>query len=518
MMKEEKEKNAALEEQLQASEDMFHSVRLDRDKCMGCTNCIKNCPTQAIRVRNGKAVIISERCIDCGECIRICTHNAKKAVTDSLDLIDEYKYTVALPAPALYSQFKTARTRNHILTALKKIGFDDVFEVAEGAEVISNATRQYIKRSDLKKPVISTACPAIVKLVQIKFPSLIDNLLPLQAPVEAAAGMARRITAEKTGLDPDDIGIFFISPCAAKMHTKNAPLRGTKSDIDVIISFQDIYMKLRAAVKSIPPEEEEDLATASVYGVRWPNPGGEALAADTKKFIAVDGIHDVVEILETIESIEDSKFKDLEFMECLACKGGCLGGPLTVKNVYVAQVIMKEMRSEQNNRYKVNELPHFDIDYHDLLWDRKPEHIPVDKLSSDMSVAFKMLSDMEKINEGLPGIDCGACGAPTCNALAEDIVRGKAKLTDCVFKLREKVRFLANEMYELEGVLPPTMEASGGDTGGPGSQEIETETETSYIFDIKESGIKESSIKESGGPDDGEDGEEEEEPSEALES
>lgn len=492
MMKDENPRSSADEKRLQASEDMFHSVRLDRDKCMGCTNCIKNCPTQAIRVRNGKAVIISERCIDCGECIRTCTHNAKQAVTDSLDSMEKYKFTVALPAPALYSQFKTARTRNHILTALKRIGFDDVFEVAEGAEFVSNATRQYMKENEIKRPVISTACPAIVKLVQVKFPSLIDNLLPLQAPVEAAAGLAKKKFSEQTGLSPDDIGIFFISPCAAKMHTKNAPLRGKKSDIDELISFQDIYMKLRSAIKDIPPYEEEDIATASSFGVRWPNPGGESLAAGTKKFVAVDGINDVVEILETVDTNEDSKFRGLDFIECLACKGGCLGGPLTVKNVYVAQVIMKDMRSEQNCRYKVGELPAKHVDWHDLLWDRKPEHIPVDQLSPNMAEAFRMLSDMEEIGDSLPGIDCGACGAPSCMALAEDIVRGQAKITDCVFKLREKVRGLAVEMFELEGVMPPTMENSSGETdAGDGG-----ETETSYIFDI-EDGVKGNNKEES---------------------
>ena len=79
----------------------FHSVRLDADKCKGCTNCIKRCPTEAIRVRAGKASIISERCIDCGECIRICPHHAKRAQTDPFNKILEYKYRIALPAPTL---------------------------------------------------------------------------------------------------------------------------------------------------------------------------------------------------------------------------------------------------------------------------------------------------------------------------------------------------------------------------------------------------------------------------------
>ena len=443
------------------TKEKFHSVRLDRDKCQGCTNCIKNCPTQAIRVRNGKAVIINERCIDCGECIRICANNAKKAVTDSLDNLKKYKYKVALPAPALYSQYRTARTRNGILTALKRLGFDDVAEVAYGAEAVSNATRQFLKKDNLPRPVISTACPAVVKLVQVKFPKLIDHLLPLQAPVEVAADMARKKAEAESGFAPEEIGIFFISPCAAKMGTKYFPFRGTRSSIDELISFQDIYIPLRSEIKNIEPEEEEDLATASVFGVRWPNPGGESLALDINKFISVDGIKDVVEILETIDNNADGKFGDVDFMECLACKGGCLGGPLTVKNVYVAQVIMKAMRSEQNGRYKVPELPEMNVDYHDYLWDQKPEHMPVDKLDSDLTKAFAKMEKLSEIRKSLPGIDCGACGAPTCQALAEDIVRESATITDCVFKLREKVRKLANEMFELEGVMPPTIERHG---------------------------------------------------------
>ena len=63
----------------------YHSVRLDPDLCMGCINCIKRCPTQAIRVRNGKARINCKYCIDCGECIRVCPHHAKLTDHDSLD-------------------------------------------------------------------------------------------------------------------------------------------------------------------------------------------------------------------------------------------------------------------------------------------------------------------------------------------------------------------------------------------------------------------------------------------------
>ena len=78
-------------------EEFYHSVHLDSSLCKGCINCIKRCPTQAIRVHNGKAVIKKEFCIDCGECIRICPHHAKQATYDSLDVLKNYEYTVALP-------------------------------------------------------------------------------------------------------------------------------------------------------------------------------------------------------------------------------------------------------------------------------------------------------------------------------------------------------------------------------------------------------------------------------------
>ena len=81
----------------------YHSVRLDEELCKGCINCLKRCPTQAIRVQDGKARINKKFCIDCGECIRVCPHHAKHAVYDRLEEMERFRYKVALPAPSLYS-------------------------------------------------------------------------------------------------------------------------------------------------------------------------------------------------------------------------------------------------------------------------------------------------------------------------------------------------------------------------------------------------------------------------------
>ena len=215
----------------------FHSVTLDKDKCKGCTNCIKRCPTEAIRVRNGKAVITPERCIDCSVCIRVCPYHAKKAKSDPLEMMKNFRYKIALPAPALYGQFNNLDIIDIVLTGLKMVGFDEVFEVSRGAEMVSDATRRLMAGGTLQKPVISSACPAVVRLIRVRFPDLCDHVLALRAPMETAARMAREEDMKKTGLPSEDIGVFFITPCAAKVTDIKVPIGIDKSSVDGAIAI-----------------------------------------------------------------------------------------------------------------------------------------------------------------------------------------------------------------------------------------------------------------------------------------
>ena len=195
---------------------LYHSVCLEEGDCKGCTTCMRYCPTQAIRVQHGKAKIIREKCIDCGECVRRCPYHAKRVVSDNFFMLKSFRHNVALVAPAFCGQFPKATDIDLILTGLKKIGFDDVFEVARGAEVITAKTKEILTEKKTEGPIISSACPAVVRLIAVKFPSLSKNVIPLTSPMEAAAHMARREAVEKTGLAENEIGIFFISPCPAK--------------------------------------------------------------------------------------------------------------------------------------------------------------------------------------------------------------------------------------------------------------------------------------------------------------
>jgi iron only hydrogenase large subunit-like protein len=429
----------------------FHSVTLDEEKCRGCTNCIKRCPTEAIRVRKSKARIINERCIDCGECIRICPYHAKKAITDPLEMIKNFKYKIVIPAPSLYGQFKSTFSRNSILTALKGQGFDEVYEVAKAAEIVSRATKKFINKDCQKFPLISSACPAVVRLIQVRFPNLIDNILKLESPMEVAAKIARDKAMKKENLAKEDVGVFFITPCAAKMTSVMAPYERESSSVSGVISIKDIYLGTLSNLMKTKPSE--DLITAGFEGIRWANTGGESLALGTDSFLAVDGIHEVITILE---EVENDRLEDVVFIEALACKGGCLGGPLTIENSYVARTRLKKHIDEAKEKSISNTDQEDEND--NIDWTGNVKYKPVLKLDDDIEKAMKKLEDLQQIENGLPGLDCGACGAPSCRALAEDIVRGKASETDCLFKLRDRVRDLAIQMMELEAIMPPVMD------------------------------------------------------------
>lgn len=412
------------------SNEFFHSVRLDEEKCKGCINCIKRCPTGAIRVRRGKAYIISERCIDCGECIRICPNHAKYAEKYSFNEILQYKYRIALPAPTLYGQFNNLDDVDYVLNGFLQMGFDDVFEVSVGAELVSDATRAYMQRQDIVRPVISSACPAIVRLIRVRFPNLIPNVLDLNAPLEEAARLARERAVEKTGLAPEDIGVFFITPCTAKITAIKQPICNAKSHISGVFAIKDIYPVLLGQMDKLT--EVKPLKNSGLLGVGWASSGGESAALIKERYLAADGIENVIKVLE---ELEDEKLNDLDFIELNACAGGCVGGPLTVENPYVAKARLQRLRKYlpvSCNHLETEEIPP------QMQWEKPLEPVNIMKLDTDLRRAMEKMAKMNEIEKTLPGLDCGTCGAPSCRDLAEDIVRGKASIEDCVFFTREK--------------------------------------------------------------------------------
>lgn len=407
--------------------DYWHSVILDKDLCCGCTNCLDRCPTQAIRVIEGKAKIINERCTDCGECIKVCPYHAKGALTDDLSILKNYKYNIALPAISLYGQFTLEYDMNRIFNGFLDLGFDDVFDTALAADVVSACQKEYLDNPGIAKPMISTYCPTIIRLIQIRYPSLIDNIIPIEAPMEVAARLAKRAAKEKTGLSDDEIGVFYITQCPAKITSIKSPIGISKSCVNGAISLKKIYSKLLKNYDNTVVTRE--IKSSSGFGVGWGRVGGQSYSLEISDYLAVDGIEEVIKILDQIEL---GKLDNIDFFEGYACVTGCSGGPLNVENPFVAKSRIRKL-SYDFERLSDDMLKALYASA-EIVFDQEIEALSILKLDSDFKKAMEKMAKIEEISKILPQIDCGACGSPTCKSLAEDIVMGRAKIDDCIVR------------------------------------------------------------------------------------
>ena len=403
-----------------------HSVYLDEKKCSGCTACLKHCPTEAIRIRGGHASIDPDRCIDCGECIRVCPHNAKKAVCEKLSAMDKFKWKIALPAPSLYGQFDNLEDVDYVLDGLIKIGFDDVFEVSAAAELVSAYTRLYLKTEGVKKPAISSACPVVIRLIGLRFPSLTDNIIHMLPPMEIAAKLARKkAKREHPELADEEIGVCFISPCPAKVSYVKNGFAGYKSQVDTVVSINDIYFQLIAKMQ--PKADIKSLSNSGMIGIGWASTGGEATAIFNESYLAADGLENVIRVLD---QVENGNIPPLEFIELNACSGGCVGGVMTMQNPFIAKARLQTLRRylPVSQNFLSKEESYIPESY---IFNEIPTYHPISRLSDSMAESMRMMSDIQKLRDTLPGIDCGACGAPSCRAFAEDAVRNKSCGAKC---------------------------------------------------------------------------------------
>ncbi len=413
-----------------------HALKIQKHVCMGCTHCIKACPTEALRVTGGKARLITERCVDCGECMRVCPVNAIIIEEDDFSRIFNYDYRVALVPSVFIGQFPRNITSRKIYSGMLEDGFTHVYEVEHSAGILKELINNYMAVHPEIRPVISSFCPAIVRLIQVRFPSLVNNILPVKAPLDLAAISYRKKLADE-GLPAEKTGVFYVTPCAAKIAAVKSPVGEEDSPINGVINLNTLYNRIFSVINReekgycIVPEKEQLLPDEMV----WTLTGGESKHINGR-CLAIDGISNAIEFLEKLENDTLGTF---DFLEMRACDESCAGGILSTNNRF----LVSERLHNRKAKYYADKEQGRIMDFKSINKNREyvidnacvgpiqPRSIM--KLDEDMVLAMKKMQKINKIKAYLPGIDCAACGSPTCRTLAEDVVQGRSHTSDCVF-------------------------------------------------------------------------------------
>lgn len=420
--------------------EFCHSLTVDPEVCRGCARCIRQCPTSALRIRGGKAAIRKNWCVDCAECLKACPVRAIYVEQDDFGRIFDYGCRVALVPAVFIGQFPATDSEEDIYGALYALGFTHICPVEITAGLIREEMSARIAGSGVK-PLISPFCPAIVRLIQTRFPDLVDNIMNIRTPMEMTAMLYRKLLLDK-GYLYEDIGIFYVTPCAAKAAIRDCV--GREDFIDGVLNLDSLYNRVCHILRNTTDthnlervREKGYVPSVSAADMGWSLTSGEAEGFPGRCF-AVDEIHNVIEFIERLETT--GGMHDIDFLELRACNQSCAGGSLTPNNRFLT---VESIRGRALS-HPCPTQPYEGINAENLRYLKtnmlSAPLYPMTKLvySGSIEEVLQKMDAAKNIHKMLPGIDCGACGSPTCKSLAQDIVSAEAAMTNCIFIQRER--------------------------------------------------------------------------------
>lgn len=359
-------------------------AHINQDKCIECGKCSNVCPFEAISdvkrpcitsckvgalnidTQTKKAIIDKDVCINCGACVSRCPFGAitdKSDVLDVMKMINESennkKYKVyCIVAPAIAAQFLDVEI-DKIVTAIKKLGFYEVVEAAIGADIVANYESKLLEQElKHKKFITSSCCPAFVSYIKLKYPELVENISTSVSPMIATARLIRNTDSNAK--------IVFIGPCVAKK--EEITYTNFKDDIQYAISFEELQAFLDAYEIDPIKCEGSPLDNASYFGRIFAHSGGvteaiinsineQNLNIDLKPIIC-NGLE------ECDKALRLAKVDRLNgnFIEGMACKGGCVNGPVSLFKKPTGNNIINNHANTAKEKTIKNSLRVFDLD------------------------------------------------------------------------------------------------------------------------------------------------------------
>ncbi|MEG1774151.1 MAG: [Fe-Fe] hydrogenase large subunit C-terminal domain-containing protein, partial [Oscillospiraceae bacterium] len=412
---------------------MADILQLKKSNCKNCHRCIRSCPVKSITFAESQAKVISHECILCGKCTLVCPQNAKQVRNDLTEVfaaLGQGRQVIATVAPAFVSEFG-AGDLSAFSAALKRLGFAEVYETAEGAEVVRKEYEAIIAERR-QEVVISTCCHTVVMLVQKYYPDAVRFLAPVVSPMIASA---RLIKAKHP-----DAYVVFIGPCISKKDERTR----IPGAVDCVLTFDELrgWMEQKGVSAEFGPIEARETRVSRFF----PKTGGIIQSMDTAgsgyRYLAVDGVHHCMRVIEEIRAGGLRGY----FIEMSACEGSCINGPAT--HAYrEASMVRSHMRIDefaQPDRVTRD-------DFSAVAGFSLARAIPADPVCEPEHTDEAITEVLAKMGKTRPEheLNCGSCGYPTCRDKARAVLNGKADLAMCLPFLIERAESFSNSIFEI---------------------------------------------------------------------
>ncbi|MDD2591725.1 MAG: [Fe-Fe] hydrogenase large subunit C-terminal domain-containing protein [Erysipelotrichaceae bacterium] len=378
------------------------------EKCQKCMKCLHSCLTGAISLQDARVKIDSEKCTNCATCIEACVYQGLQAKGSTLADLENYQYKIALVSTAVVGECCTVDQVEELMMAIKKLGFDEVINLSGYDGAMYEEMIRYVGVNHQQTTLITSFCPVVNKLIEVKYPILLSNIVPMDNISEVAARSIR-----KREDMPKNTGIFLLCECVSKLTLAKYPYGNKYSEIDHAMVIADLFPQISRNLSTErlrSPVSDKGLynVTANLYTKGFKD----------KNVVVADGLDKVVKALELAEF---DRLKDCDLLFLSGCINGCIGGNLLWGNPFSSFNNVRKLAKKACETT-------VDISNNDLYG------VVIASSFNEKRSLQNRLANFIKINEyveKLPGFDCGACGFHSCRAMAEEILANRATLADC---------------------------------------------------------------------------------------